>query len=370
MIESDILFNGFYGQLNSGDDAFVEVASWGAKNIWNKENVRFLATSRNLPKTTVVSKGFPLTFPKSYDIQRKFLIKNAKSLISAGGSTFHKEITTNNIKNLALEEKRKRHIDIGAIGVSIGPFKSVRDEKSVVEYLKRVDFLALRDKRSFDYAMSLDLPNDPIDAFDLAALLPEIYQYRFGQKVQDNKKKVIGISLCNYESYIGGDLKNEARRNEYLKNLIKQIDKLDNIQFHFFIINGNSRIGDSKITKETIFQCNLKNEYRIFNYNRSIKEVWLQIATCDLVISTRLHASIFACFSGTPFFLVEYHQKCTDFLIDVGYDDRLRMMDAELDIEESISNIEKILYRNAYRPPLHMKQMTEKARRNFIGIKL
>lgn len=34
---SDILFTGYYGQMNTGDDAFVQVASWGASKYWKKK---------------------------------------------------------------------------------------------------------------------------------------------------------------------------------------------------------------------------------------------------------------------------------------------------------------------------------------------
>lgn len=36
MFHTDILFTGFYGFKNSGDDAFVEACSWGAHNFGTK----------------------------------------------------------------------------------------------------------------------------------------------------------------------------------------------------------------------------------------------------------------------------------------------------------------------------------------------
>jgi hypothetical protein len=43
-----ILYSGFYGFKNTGDDAFLEVAAWGSKVFLNTENIVFLA--HGLPK--------------------------------------------------------------------------------------------------------------------------------------------------------------------------------------------------------------------------------------------------------------------------------------------------------------------------------
>lgn len=332
MIKSDIIFTGFYGQLNTGDDAFVEVASWGANRIWKKEKCRFLAVQSKLPDTIVPSKGYPLRFPKTYDFQKNILINNTDFLISAGGSTIHSRLNRNNPKQIALDLKKKgSSIKIGAIGVSIGPFKTVADEKAVQDYLKSIDFLAVRDQRSFDYVSSVDTPYTPTNAFDLAAIMPEIYK---SSNLELFQKKTIGISVCPYESvHNGGDLKNEERRNNQIIALIKNLDKKDDFHFKFFIINGNSSIGDIDITHQIIKKANPKH-FSIQEYNPNTKKVWEEINKCHAVISTRLHGAIFACFGKTPFMLVEYHQKCSDFLEDVGYDKNARIFDAEFDIQE------------------------------------
>jgi ABC-type branched-subunit amino acid transport system permease subunit len=58
MFKTDILFNGYYGYLNTGDDAFVEVAAWGAAYIWKKSNVRFLIRENKAPNTITPIRGY------------------------------------------------------------------------------------------------------------------------------------------------------------------------------------------------------------------------------------------------------------------------------------------------------------------------
>lgn len=369
MLESDILFCGYYGHLNTGDDAFVEVASWGAAKYWNKRNNIFLGRKSNLPLVSTHVRGYPLEVPKTYSLQARLLLSSARFLISAGGSTLHAEIQASNIKRLAVEKKTKgSNIKIGGIGVSIGPFRTVRDERTIFNYLKHLDFLAVRDRVSFEIVKNLDLPYEPVNAFDLAALLPEIY----GIKKAEGKpvtKKVLGVSVCPFESIVNrSKLKKEQDRNSKIIELLKLIELDGNVHFKFFIINGHPDVGDLELTKKTIREISPAS-YEVIRYNRQTRIVWDEIASCDFVISTRLHAAVFACFSNTPFLLNEYHRKCGDFLDDIGYDEVLRVGDADFEPKEKSKKIIEILNdRTTYAAPRKTSEMKELARLNFTGI--
>ncbi len=372
MIYTDILFTGYYGQLNTGDDAFVEVASWGADKIWNKKRNRFLGLQSKLPKTIINTKGYPLEIPKTYDLQKKVLLNNTGYLISAGGSTIHSKLSSNNVKQYAVNLKKTgKKIKIGAIGVSVGPFKTKEDEKAVQQYLREIDFIALRDKRSYEYVNSIsNLPYQPVDAFDLAALLPEIYGYPENQS-SNNSQKTVGISICPYESvHKGGNVENEMRRNEQIINLIKILDKKEDILFKFYIINGNQNNGDKKLTQDVINKAQPK-KFVMVDYNKDTQAVWKDINSCDAVIATRLHAGIFACFGNTPFMLVEYHKKSTDFLVDIGQAEQARIFDAEFDVEEKADVLLKWLSdRSLYSKPMFLREKTDQAKLNFTAISL
>lgn len=371
MFKTDILFTGFYGHKNTGDDAFIEVAEWGARKFWNKSNNRFLAIGKNLPNTIIPSKGYPITIPKTYSLQSNLLLNNTDYLISAGGSTIHSKLPKNNYKSKAIKRKENGGaIKIGGIGVSIGPFKSVEDEKAVEEYLKSIDFLAVRDKASFEYVSSLDLPYQPINAFDLAALLPDIYTFNTDLK-RVNKVKNIGVSVCPYESIQPNmNSADEKKRNEMTIALLKEIDKKEQVHFKFYVINGNPKIGDYKLTLETINKVSPKS-FEIVEYSKNTQKVWESIANCDFVISTRLHAAIFACFSNTPFMLNEYHRKCGDFLENVGYDSGYRLYDSEFDLKEKGNQIITIINDNkTYVAPSKIEEMKALALLNFTEITL
>ncbi len=363
-----ILFQGFYGFQNSGDDAFVEVCAWGAKKYWQTENNVFL--SSNLPIVTNPAKSISKPLFTGHNRLQTFMQSlNADAYISAGGSTFsdHNKYSLKAVASFVRKNFNKK-LKVGAIGVSIGPFKNKAAEKRVIETLKNMDFLALRDQRSYQFSASLNLPYAPVDAFDLAALLPSVYEEMPKKLGNKQNQKVVGISVCNYERYIGGDLSNEKRRNKRLLEIISSIPNDPSLVFRFFVFNGHSILGDKALTEEFVSQLPDRN-IEVIPYNINLKQTWDLISDCDLVISTRLHASIFACYAGVPFFLTEYHRKCTDFLNDVGQHDKYRLLDAEVSVKEILPEIMAILHGKAI-TPMNITETIRKSTKNFTEINI
>lgn len=338
-----IVYSGFYGFKNSGDDAFLEVCAWGSKVILNSNKTYFLGS--DLPILQNESKSLTKPKFKGHDRLQGFInLLDANYFISAGGSTFsgYKSYSFKGIAEI-VKKKFNKQLKTGAIGVSIGPFSSLADEKNVAEYLKRLNFLIVRDRRSYDFISSLNLPYKPIEAFDLAALLPEVYK---GQpilpKVQD--KKIIGVSLCKFESVSNiANISNENRRNDEIKKIILDLNNTnESVVFRFFIFNGHPVIGDREVTLNFISKLELYN-YEIIEYQNSVKKTWDYIGQCDFMIATRLHAAIFSAYNKVPFILIEYHQKCTDFLIDIGQDNSFLVGDAYFDYQKISYNISQVL---------------------------
>ncbi|SNR66977.1 Polysaccharide pyruvyl transferase family protein WcaK [Maribacter sedimenticola] len=366
MFKTDVIFSGYYGMRNTGDDAFVEVAQWASNKYWNVDNIRFLAKTVNLPSTKAGAKGFPLTIPKTYSIQQAMLLRNTKWLIMAGGSIFN-SVEKGSIKDVASTLKQQGNkIKLGAVGVSVGPFKNIEHEKQIIEYLKIMEFISVRDNRSYNFLKSLNLDFEPIASFDLAALLPEVYSVK--EKSFEMNKEMIGISFNNEESHFNGDLNKEKKRRNFIIELLKSLKNKRNYMFRFFIINDNDKVGDFSVTQEVINKSGLIN-YEIIQYNKSVEETWNKISECSLMISSRLHASIFACFANIPFFLIEYHEKCTDFLNDVGQNSNYILGDGDVDPNRIVYQISEILEnKESYIPPKFKNEMIEKSRLNFTNV--
>ncbi|MFA7444679.1 MAG: polysaccharide pyruvyl transferase family protein, partial [Flavobacteriaceae bacterium] len=134
------------------------------------------------------------------------------------------------------------------------------------------------------------------------------------------------------------------------------------------IFNGNTEIGDEKITNEMTSVLN-KTQFEIVPYLGDTFKTWKEIKTCDFMLSTRLHASIFSCYADVPFMLVEYHRKCTDFLNDIGYDNNIRVHDGLKAPKETGLAIENIL-NGQYKAPANIDDTIIRAKRNFTAIRL
>ena len=366
-----IVYSGFYGFKNTGDDAFLEVAAWGSKKYLNADDVVFLG--HDLPRLITESRELSKPLFKGYDrIQTFKELVNADYFISAGGSTFvnHK---WHQLKEVALLAKQtmNRELKNGAIGVSIGPFATSSDEKSVQKYLQQIDFLTLRDRRSFEYVQSLNLPYQPIEAFDLAALLPFVYKDQTIIKTCSNRK-IIGVSVCPYESISKKEsISNEVRRNEEVVGLLQKLEnESEDVLFRFFIMNGHPLFGDMKLTREVIEKSGVKN-YEIIPYQKVVLDIWNLIGECNFMIATRLHAAIMAAYNNVPFILNEYHQKCRDFLLDVGQHEKLVVSDAQyLDFAIVDSILDIVENKNNALAPTNIDETQMRSLKNFnIAIK-
>ena len=146
------------------------------------------------------------------------------------------------------------------------------------------------------------------------------------------------MCCCKYENSLktNKDLKKEINRNSYFKELVNLIITKTNAHLKVFIINGNSKIGDLKISNELMDGIS-QERFSIIPYFGNVEKTWDAISKCNLMISTRLHASIFACYANVPFILIEYHKKCSDFLNDVGQQEEYRVYDADVSPKETLA---------------------------------
>ncbi|MDM1454779.1 polysaccharide pyruvyl transferase family protein [Myroides odoratimimus] len=367
---SKVIYSGFYGFHNSGDDVFLETTAWATKNLMNDMLPVYFGNS--LPELLNPYNEFSKINFKGHDrLLAAFELRNAEYFISAGGSTFsrHKKNSYKEIAEYAKQFYNKR-LKTGAIGVSIGPFMSKKDECNVQEYLQKMNFLAVRDRRSYEYVSQLDLPYEPVEAFDLAALLPLVYsEIPFVKDNNFDDKKIIGISVCPVESITDkSKLGKENQRNKNIKELIKALNSLhDNLVFRFFVINGHKNIGDEGLTNQMIKDLGISN-YEIVPYQNKVYNVWSSIKNCDFMIATRLHAGIIAAYADVPFILNEYHQKCTDFICDIGQNNDLLVGDAEYDLAKVTRNISNILFHKGEYKLSKKEKTQEMSLRNFSFI--
>ncbi|MEI7824383.1 MAG: polysaccharide pyruvyl transferase family protein [Chlorobiaceae bacterium] len=365
ILSKRVLFCGYYGMDNVGDDCFGAVSTWGAKRYWNTKKI-FLLSSKDVDGPIMTSSC--LSDKQSFRGQIKFQsyleIVRSSCFIMSGGSIFCFKLSVHDPRRISLLASKFGIKPVGAIGVSIGPYESINDQKSVHKYLRELQFLALRDKASYDEPCSLNLPFKPIMAADLAMLLPEMVPE---SQYIHSENKVLGIIVCHYERYVNGNTKNEKRREDIiLCGLLKLIEEGYDGVFRLFVFNSNAYNGDQGITLE--FLSKLRNngaKVELVHYSLTPVAIWKKVAECTAIISIRLHGAIFAAAGNIPCCLIEYHKKCSNFLSDIGVSEKWIIGDACCSSNDLAGKLSDLLKNQQVNYYPKRQQLIEMAKLNF-----
>lgn len=246
-----------------------------------------------------------------------------------------------------------------AIGVSIGPFDNSESERNIKELLKRFEYIALRDRASYEIAKNFELDCPIVMAGDLAGLMPKYYPVIETKINRD--EKLIGFSPCNLP-------KNKDLALKYCDCFISAIESIKkdvNVKVIILNLNAHTELGDYELCKYVEKKLvNILKKVELVNYyDVGAIRTWSLIASFDAYVSVRLHGAISAFLLNVPFALFEYHPKCTEFLQDIGKDNSL-FINAK--IECSMQNIILKLLSEKEKFSQSIDSYTKSAELNFI----
>lgn len=320
----NVIFAGYYGMQNYGDDLFGVVSAHGASTWWPQFSPTILA-----PRIAGQAERFSVPSFISADryasnggagklirtfFSTKELLVGGKFVFS-GGSLFSSN--RSRIMDMAERISRLSGKKFSAIGVSIGPFESRASEAAVVAFLRRFDYISVRDQASYALLQSYRLDASIAVGRDLAGLMPTLAG-AVGKP--DRQRPVIGYAPCQ----IGGQPATTQRIDDLF---VDAIVKQTNLTVRVFSLNSHALHGDaerSDYVSRRLTAAGIAVE-RVDYAKRGVLGTWRAIATCDAMVSVRLHGAITAYLCGVPFILLEYHKKCSDFLDDIGQPDAIRV---------------------------------------------
>lgn len=315
-----IYFLGYYGYKNIGDDVFCVTADWICNNIWNDVQAAFLG--KDLPKLSNNAKTYSYSNGIIKKTYRIFNFITADKIIHFGGSLLFRKL--GGLRDGKFYLKNFFYKKLGAIGVSVGPFKSKQDRDSIKEYLKKFNFICVRDYESLKILKEMDITKQSSFCFDPAILIKDVFPSLKEKKNKRCNKVKLGISLCHFERYVGWNLEEERDREAAIELFLDEIiETNDNIsEIVFFIFNGNEAVGDKGITNYFYNKYKDKIKATIVDYTPDTEQFCQELNSCDIIFGVRLHSGILAYALDIPFILVEYHKKCTDFLNTINYNNR------------------------------------------------
>lgn len=330
-----ISIGGYYGMNNYGDDLFGIIGAKGANRYWRDVEIKIVCpTIKGIKENFIV----PEFFPKSIYASDSYIGKLSRLGFAFGGSRFADKFVFcggsifsscgSGVMNALFDLYSKRTSFFSALGVSIGPFDSLDSEKKTKERLKRFEYISLRDKESYDIATYFELECPIVLAADLAGMIPILYSGLHKEHRFENGKKRIGFSPCFFQ--------NESDRSrQYCDSFIEGICQLKGeLDFQVVVLNLNEHLEVGDIELSNYVHDALKKHgivCDVVSYGiDGVIPMWERISSLNAYVSVRLHGAISAYLNKIPFALYEYHVKCTEFLNDIGQDNRYRITDNSL----------------------------------------
>ncbi len=349
---------------NFGDDLFGLVAQESALKYWQDVSVKVVSPRI---QDAVGEYTVPFVVPGRIYQMHNWLGAMVRSIYVVGGSfKADKMIFTggslfssrsSGVMSALYKAHRRKKFFLSAIGVSIGPFVSVSDEKKTIDVIRKFEYISVRDKSSFDFLNGLSLDLKAVHAGDLAGLMMPVVQGGGGVKK-------IGFSPC---FRVDNEEASTRFCDEFIKAVVDQ-SRLVELEVVILGLNEHPIVGDMTLCLK-VFNSLKRHGIACtsIGYKKlGVMRTWELISSFDAFITGRLHGAVSAYMCKVPFFLDEYHVKCSEFLNDIGQAQTLRLPCDDYDIRE-VSKVLPLLLEGVQlaRPKLSVEAYQKKSVLNF-----
>ncbi len=297
----NILLDAFY-DLNYGDDIFIETVT----DLF--PGCKFYSFLEHYPEDVIAWAG---KFPNLYVLPEcdVFLRKNMfDAYMCIGGDIFpdNGDFT-----------KRKKYVQavkqIGGTvifwGFSLFHNYSEQTKQDIVQMMENADIVAPRDENSVNLLRQW-MPGKEIEPIGDLAFLSH------WKEKSDQKKDRLGISVRRPNYATDEDmLRYTADLQTVINTYLEADDKREAVIFSL----SSGTTSDMAVTEQILSGVNKRERVRHSVYTGNIRAIKEEIANCDLVICTRLHAMISCIAMEVPFIPVAYEVKMEHILQDIGY---------------------------------------------------
>lgn len=304
-----------YLAFNLGDDMFLDFL---AQKYPNYDFVP-LHPGKNYKEFIVQYPNVEL-FP--YNLFDKFLARMGRDklkdfnwmsnqydgLLFLGGGIFREESYWEEVynyrKNIVSFFKKKSK-NIWFMGCNFGPFTSNQFKIKYENIFSECSKVNFRDKKSYDLFSSLKN----------VGYYPDIL---WGYKLPKTKKneKTLGISLINPNHKDGG----AQYFDNYVKSHVRLIENYLKKGYKIRLFSFCEAEGDLIIAN--LISKYFLNNVEIVFYKGNIKAFLISFGECSKVIAARFHANIIAIKYKIPLIPVVYSDKTSNFLNDIGYENK------------------------------------------------
>lgn len=309
-----------YFNKNLGDDLFIKIikeryANYifdcfipeGTDSSFIKENlgcdtIEYSRKMRIIDKFLFRVFGYAIYIPK--------LVADYDYVVMLGGSLF---IEHEGWEKIFLERKiiQKYAKQFSIVGSNFGPYISEKFLSEYREFFKKCDFVSVRD--DFSKKILSDKEDRIINAEDFVMNLNT-------EKYDDNKEKILGISVVNIEKK--ATVSQKAKDN-YRLFLIQMIQYYYKNGFRIQLFSFCEPEGDLEYCESIKKECisiNESIEVGIISYNGKIDEFLKEYSKCKKIIATRFHSMILGWLFNQDVLPVAYSKKTENFIDSMDFD--------------------------------------------------
>ena len=254
--------------------------------------------------------------------------KDAEYIISCGGSFLTDTYNLHNILHgydLAHFLRKK----VIVLGQTIGPFRESRNRAAVAARLNKMDFIVVRDQRSYNELVEMEIEQERyIKAPDMAFVLEQ----RAARPEHLKTPISIGISVRKW--VYPGAVKAEDNHRTYIKKMARLVDLLiSELGARIIFIStcqGNDEYSflDDQIADEVLELVDHRDAAAVVRQFHRPEKFLDSLQQLDVFIGTRMHSCILALLSSIP-------------VINIEYEFKSRELFRSLDLEKYIFDIEE-----------------------------
>ena len=320
----DILICGYYGYGNMGDETLLSVIT---SELRRKDPALRLCALSAAPEKT--NQLHSIDAVARFDPDRIAKTMNrSKMLLFGGGNLLQDRTSTHSLLYYTqiLRMAKKRGLKIFIYANGIGPLHSEENRRRTAEALKLADAVSLRDPRSYAFAQKLGLQKTARLTFD-PAILTEKADFPIPCP---NYFVVVPKQSCSSFTKTAAELiRSLSKKTGLIPILVSLYDKQDLPTVKKIAALTNARI------------CTPKNAGECITLFSSAK----------LVISSRLHALVYATAAACPMMGYSDDEKIFSYLDRIGFG-RHSFLDCGIPVkcasETAAERAQKILSQSEY----------------------
>lgn len=296
-----VLFSGYYGFDNSGDDAILQAIL---------EEIRIKDPSLDLnilsynPQRTKNIYKVDATQRFHFASVKKAL-KECDLLVSGGGSLLQDVTSSRSLYYylgiIALAKFYKKKVYVYANGV--GPISGKVNKKITGKILNKVDQITLRDQDSYDVVKDLGVEIPPIEVTS-----DPVYAMK-GIEDSEAYKILKREGISSGSRYIGVCVRQWKKSPALAQKLARILDRVYEelgVEVLFIPLHYPEDVHFSELIQGKMIN---RNYTHVIRGNYSVKEIQGIIGICQIILAMRLHSLIYAVTELIPSVGIVYDPK-------------------------------------------------------------